>query len=445
MRIAVIGAGYVGLITGVCLAELGHQVTCVDVNKSKIQQLSKGVCPIHEQGLEELIRKNIRQHRLSFTTMYEVGLTDSQLVFIAVGTPEANDGSADLSYVKQAASAIAQHLQQDTVVITKSTVPVGTNERIQGWIEKEAPRDIAVHVVANPEFLRQGSAVEDAFRGDRIVLGAQNPTAMNVVAEIYKPLNIPILKTDFRSAEMIKYTANAFLAMKISFINEISHVAEQCDANIEEIAKGVGMDKRIGSSFLRAGIGYGGSCLPKDTKALLAIGKKAGQKMRIIEQVQRVNELQRVWLIEKILQRFGNLDGKTIALLGLAFKPNTDDMRQSPAIEIAQMLINIGATVHAYDPVALENAKEVMPRQVRMMTTMEETLRQAHCAVILTDWQEIKAFPLENYHHYLISPILFDGRNCFSLTAVKQAGLEYHSIGRPDIFPISEAVQAYPE
>ncbi|MFC3039722.1 UDP-glucose dehydrogenase family protein [Virgibacillus xinjiangensis] len=431
MDIAVIGTGYVGLVTGVCLSELGHQVTCIDIDERKVEMLENGKSPIYEDGLEELLVQNLQKGRVDFTTDYRKGLRNKQLVYLAVGTPQGDDGSADLTYIEAACRNIAENLENDTVIVTKSTVPVGTNEHIKETIEANLVHDVTINVASNPEFLRQGSAVHDTFHGDRIVIGSDDNEALVMLERVNEGFGLPIVKTDLRSAEMIKYASNAFLATKISFINEMANLSERIGANIDHVARGMGMDNRIGGSFLNAGIGYGGSCFPKDTRAIISIGKEADYDMPILENVVDANERQRVIIVEKLLTRFSSLNGKRVAVLGLAFKPNTDDMREAPSIEVTGKLIEAGAEVTAYDPVAADNAKTILPDQVRYAGSVEEALQHADIAIILTEWKEIKEFPLAGYRDRMNEAILFDGRNCFTLDEVRGSGVEYHSIGRP--------------
>ncbi|WP_053218139.1 UDP-glucose dehydrogenase family protein [Virgibacillus senegalensis] len=435
MNIAVIGTGYVGLVTGVCLAEIGHSVTCLDIDEEKISLLKRGKSPIYEEGLEELLEKNLRRTNLHFTSDYSEGLAEKDVIYLAVGTPETSDGSADLTFIESASRAVAAHLKQNVVVVTKSTVPVGTNQIIKQIIEDRLTEPVKVRIVSNPEFLRQGTAVHDTFHGDRIVIGSDDLLALELVAEINRPFQLPIVKTDLRSAEMIKYASNAFLAAKISFINEMSHLCAHLGANVDYVAEGMGMDSRIGGKFLNAGIGYGGSCFPKDTNALIAMGRSYDYPMPLLGSVQDVNERQRAWLVEMIKTRLGSLKGKTIALLGLTFKPNTDDMRESPAIRIAERLHDVGATLRGYDPVAVPRARQLMPAAMALTDNLQEAVQGADCAVIITDWKQVKNFPLSEYDRLLTNPLLFDGRNCFALENVEGSGLEYHSIGRPVVKP----------
>ncbi|EQB96716.1 UDP-glucose 6-dehydrogenase [Geobacillus sp. A8] len=433
-KIAVVGTGYVGLVTGVCLSDIGHHVTCVDIDERKVEKMKEGISPIYEPGLDELMKRNIERGRLHFTTSHEEAFRDAEVIYIAVGTPQKEDGSADLRFVEQAARDIAAHIERDgVVVVTKSTVPVGTNEKIRAWIQQHLQRPVRFDIVSNPEFLREGSAIYDTFHGDRIVIGADNEQAAAVMEEVNKPFGIPIFKTDIYSAEMIKYASNAFLATKISFINEIANICEKVGANVEDVAYGMGLDTRIGPQFLRAGIGYGGSCFPKDTKALVQIAGDVDHQFELLEAVIKVNNKQQLKLVEKARSRFGSLRGKRVALLGLAFKPNTDDMRQAASIVIARELLQDGASVAAYDPVATENAKRIIGDEVVYASSVEEALTDADLAMIVTEWEEIKQLPLDLYAKYMKTPIVFDGRNCYPLEEVKKHAIEYHSIGRQSV------------
>ncbi|MBB5174541.1 UDP-glucose dehydrogenase family protein [Texcoconibacillus texcoconensis] len=431
MNIAVVGTGYVGLVTGVALSDIGHNVTCIDIDIEKVKKMKRGESPIYEPGLEDIMKKNIEKGRLDFTKCYEDGLKNAQVAYIAVGTPEKEDGTADLRFIEAVAESIGQHAEHDIVVVTKSTVPVGTNDYIREIIQQNLFENMKVDVVSNPEFLREGSAVHDAFHGDRIVIGADTQSAADTIEQVNLPFGIPIYKTDIRSAEMIKYASNAFLATKISFVNEISNLCDALGANIEDVTAGMGMDARIGNKFLNAGIGYGGSCFPKDTSALVQLADQAGEPFELLRSVIKTNDKQKRLLVEKAKERFGSLQGKTVALLGLAFKPNTDDMREAPSITIAQELVLAGANVVGYDPIATENAKNVLPGAVTYATTAKEACQNADFAMILTEWDEIQAIQLDEYKSWLNEPILFDGRNCHNPTKAKQNGIEYHSIGRP--------------
>ncbi|MGI2327612.1 UDP-glucose dehydrogenase family protein [Planococcus sp. YIM B11945] len=432
MNITIVGTGYVGLVTGVSLAEIGHRVNCFDIDEDKIKKLGQGISPIYECGLQRLILKNINENQLFFTANKQEAFLNADAVYIAVGTPENDDGSANLTYVEEAAKVIASQLEKDSVIVIKSTVPVGTNEKVEKIINAHLVNNIQIDMASNPEFLREGSALDDSFYGDRIVIGTSSEKAVTVLEEINKPFRIPIYKTDIKSAEMIKYASNAFLATKISFINEISNICELLDANIEDVAKGMGMDKRIGSQFLKAGIGYGGSCFPKDTKALIQIAGNLNYDFELLKGVINVNRNQQVLLIKKLKAIYPTLVNKKIAVLGLAFKPNTDDVRESPAILVTEELIKHGAKVLAYDPIAMEKAKLVLNASVQYRSTIEETILNSEAVLILTDWDEIKNMNLELFKT-MKNPLVIDGRNCFSLNEVKRYAIDYYSIGRPSV------------
>jgi UDPglucose 6-dehydrogenase len=433
-KIAVVGTGYVGLVTGVCLSEIGHHVTCVDVDEQKVQKMREGISPIYEPGLEELMKKNIENGRLHFTTSHKEAFSEAEVIYIAVGTPQKEDGSADLRFVEQVAKDIAENIEKDgVIVVTKSTVPVGTNYKVRDWIKAHLKKELSFDVVSNPEFLREGSAIHDMFRGDRIVIGTDNERAASIIEEINKPFGIPIFKTDIRSAEMIKYASNAFLATKISFINEIANICEKLGANVEDVSYGMGLDTRIGSQFLRAGIGYGGSCFPKDTKALVQIAGDVDHKFELLEAVINVNNKQQAKLVEKARERFGSLKGKKVAMLGLAFKPNTDDMREAASIVIAEQLVKGGSFVVAYDPIAIENAKRIIGDKITYADSVETALQDADITFIVTEWEEFKNLPLDTFEKLMKTPIIFDGRNCYALEEVEKYNIEYYSIGRPSI------------
>ncbi|MCM3409921.1 UDP-glucose dehydrogenase family protein [Metabacillus litoralis] len=433
MKIAVVGTGYVGLVTGTCLSEIGHTVTCIDIDQNKVDKMQEGLSPIYEPGLDELMKKNIKEGRLFFTTNHADGFDGADAIYIAVGTPEKEDGSANLSFVEQVAIDIATHITKNTIVVTKSTVPVGTNHWINDVIHNHLIHDVKVEIVSNPEFLREGTAIYDSFNGDRIVIGAKNQETANIVEKINKPFGIPIYKTDIRSAEMIKYAANAFLATKISFINEISNICEKVGANVEDVANGMGQDNRIGTQFLNAGIGYGGSCFPKDTKALVQIAGTVDYDFDLLKGVIRVNQKQQEMLLNKLNDRFESLEGKKVAVLGLAFKPNTDDMREAASIVITKSLIGEGASVVCYDPVAMENAKRVLDSKVEYATNTISALKDADVALILTEWDEFKDLDLKVFEDNMRQPIVFDGRNCYDPSLVKEYCIEYHSMGRAPV------------
>ncbi|MGN7476665.1 UDP-glucose dehydrogenase family protein [Solibacillus silvestris] len=431
MKVAVVGTGYVGLVTGVALSEIGHHVTCIDIDEAKVKKMRKGVSPIFEPSLSNFMKKNIQAGRLYFTTDYEDGFKEAQVIYIAVGTPENEDGSANLQYVEQVATTIALTAKQDTIVVTKSTVPVGTNDRLRQIIDHNKLYHINIEVVSNPEFLREGSAIFDSFHGDRIVIGTNSERAANILAEVNRPFNIPIYITDIRSAEMIKYASNAFLATKISFINEIANICERVGADVEKVAVGMGLDKRIGPGFLKAGIGYGGSCFPKDTKALIQIAGNVKYDFELLKGVVNVNKKQQRILLDKLYEKIGNVTGKKIAILGLAFKPNTDDMREAPSIQIINELVKSGAIVYAYDPIAMGNAKNILGDTLVYMEDIGEAIENAAAVLILTEWDEIKNVDLTIFHS-MDTPIILDGRNCFNVNDMEKHNFDYFSIGRKE-------------
>ncbi|GAY77454.1 UDP-glucose dehydrogenase [Sporolactobacillus inulinus] len=435
MKIAVIGTGYVGLVTGVALAEIGHTVTCIDVDPKKVESLNQGVPTIYEPGLGEMMLRNQKQNRLFFTDQHKLGLANAAVVYLAVGTPQNADGSANLSYVERAAAEVAEQIDHPVVVVIKSTVPVGTNLGIKRLMMRRIRPGVFIRIASNPEFLREGSAIHDTFHGDRIIIGTEDEETASLLAEINKPFGLPIVKTDLFSSEMIKYASNAFLATKISFINEIANLCEKLGANVEEVAKGMGMDHRIGDAFLRAGIGYGGSCFPKDTNALVQLAGNHHHAFHLLKSVIEVNNQQHRLLIDKILERFGSINGKKVAVLGLAFKPNTDDLRESPALVMIPQLAALGADVIGYDPIAAEQGAKWISAPARYTNHVAEALDGADFAVIITDWPDIKRMDPETYVRLMDQPIVFDGRNCYSIAAAQAANLEYYSIGRPNVVP----------
>lgn len=438
MKITVVGTGYVGLVTGVALAHIGHYVTCIDLDSKKIEKMNQGISPIYEPGLDDLLTKNLREGRLRFSICFQEGYKNADAIYIAVGTPEREDGTANLIFIEQVVKDIAENISNDVVIVTKSTVPVGTNHYIRDLLNSLIPKSIKVDVVSNPEFLREGSSLHDTFYGDRIVIGADSEESAKKVEKIVEPFGIPIFMTDVKSAEMIKYASNAFLATKISFINEIANICEKVGADVESVAKGMGMDKRIGNLFLQAGIGYGGSCFPKDTKALTQIAANIDHNFELLKSVITVNNNQQKLLLEKARKRFSYLAGKRIALLGLSFKPNTDDMREAASIIISKELIDENAQVIAYDPIAIENAKKVLPQEVTFANSIEEAILGTDMVFILTDWQEIKEAQLETYVSKMNQPIIFDGRNCYNITEAQKYKIEYHSVGRKSVLNINE-------
>ncbi|MGM2838174.1 UDP-glucose dehydrogenase family protein [Bacillus cereus group sp. Bce002] len=430
MNIAVVGTGYVGLVTGVGLSEIGHNVTCIDMDEQKVERMQNGQSPIYEPGLDDLMLKNIEAGRLNFTTDHLTAFKGVQVIYIAVGTPENEDGTANLTYVNQVIEQISQNVKQDVIVVTKSTVPVGTNHYIRGKLKELLVEDIKIEVVSNPEFLREGSAVYDIFNGDRIVLGAECEEALEVMREVNEPFGIPIYETDICSAEMIKYASNAFLATKISFINEIANVCEKVGADVDQVAVGMGLDSRVGNQFLRAGIGYGGSCFPKDTKALKKIAENVDYDFSLLSSVIEFNNKQQRKLLNQAIADFESLEGKNIGILGLAFKPNTDDIREAASLVIIPELIGMGANVTAYDPIAINNAKELFPSDVEYVSEAIDAIKDMDIVFILTEWDEIKSIPLEKFESEMKDPNVYDGRNCFEIENVKSSNINYYSVGR---------------
>ena len=434
MNITVIGAGYVGLVTGACLAEIGHRVICLDANKGKVEMLTNGQSPIYEPGLEALLQKNIQSHRLFFTTDFKAACDKAEIIIISVGTPSHPDGSADLSAIQDVAEKIGLHVKHPgTIIVTKSTVPVGTNHKVKSWLNTHSSAPRMYSVASNPEFLREGSAIHDTFHGDRIVIGTEEEETAMKLEEMVAPFGVPVLHTSIESAEMIKYSSNAFLATKISFINEIANLCEKLGANVEDVARGMGMDQRIGSSFLQAGIGYGGSCFPKDTNALVQIAGEIEHEFELLESVINVNAKQQVKLVQMAKKHLKDLNGKRAGILGLSFKPNTDDIREAASMEMITLLLNEGAKVTVYDPVAQENAKSVLGTSVTYADNCFAAIRDQEVVFIATEWEEFKVLRLKTIARLMKTPILFDGRNCFSLEEAKSAQIDYYSIGRPAV------------
>jgi UDPglucose 6-dehydrogenase len=437
MKISIIGAGYVGLVTGACLADAGNSVFCLDLDESKIRILREGGIPIHEPGLLELVRKNVAAGRLSFSTCVEDSVAFGGVQFIAVGTPPGEDGSADLQYVIAAARNIGKHMTDEKVVVDKSTVPVGTADKVRAAIADElnARRvEIPYHVVSNPEFLKEGAAVEDFQRPDRIVVGLESPRAEEVMRQIYAPFqrqHDKLMVMDVRSAELTKYAANAMLATRISFMNELANVAESLGADIDSVRRGIGSDSRIGYGFLYSGTGYGGSCFPKDVKALIKTAADNGHDLKVLSAVEEANEIQKSVLVKKIVHIFGEkLSGKRFALWGLAFKPNTDDMREAPSRVIVSELVARGASICAYDPVAMVEAKRVIPEPIDYVDSPMRALSGADALVIMTEWKEFRCPDFEEIALLLKTKRVFDGRNMFDPVVVRRAGLIYEGIGR---------------
>jgi UDPglucose 6-dehydrogenase len=437
MRIAMIGTGYVGLVSGVCIADFGHQVTCVDKDASKIDALNAGEIPIYEPGLKELVASNVQQGRLSFTTSLADGLKGAAAVFIAVGTPSRRgDGHADLSYVYGAAREIAQGLKGFTVIITKSTVPVGTGDEVERIIRELRP-DVDIVVVSNPEFLREGAAIHDFKHPDRIVIGIEDERAKSVMTEIYRPLFLnqaPMIYTGRRTAELIKYAANAFLATKITFINEIADLCEKVGADVQEVARGIGLDNRIGPKFLHAGPGFGGSCFPKDVRALIKTAQDYDVPMRILEAVDGVNDTRKRAMARKVSAAFaGVLRGKTVAILGLTFKPNTDDMREAPSIPLIMALQDMGAKVRVHDPVGMQQAKQVLA-DVTYCDGPYNCVEDADAAVIVTEWEQFRALDFDRLKDLMACPVIVDLRNIYRPEDMKRQGFAYTCVGRTSAF-----------
>lgn len=432
-KICVIGTGYVGLVTGTCFADLGNAVVCVDINQEKIASLNAGKMPIYEPGLEEMVERNVRAGRLSFATSYTEGLANAEFVFIAVGTPSGVDGEADLRYVRMAAEEIARTMTGPLIIINKSTVPVGTGDWVADIISRNQPQPIGFAVVSNPEFLREGSAISDFLSPDRVVLGSLDKEAAEKVAQLHLALRAPIVVTDLRTAEMIKYASNAFLATRISFINEIAAICEELGADVKEVAAGMGYDKRIGRAFLDAGLGYGGSCFPKDVKALEHMALIHGAHPALLRAVMDINRDQRRKVILKLRQELGGLQDRLIGLLGLAFKPNTDDMREAPAVELAHLLQNEGALVKGYDPVAMRVAARDLPN-VQMAEDPYDLAEGCDAVIVCTEWNEFRHLDMARVRRAMRQPIIFDGRNIYEPETMHLLGFRYHGVGRYNRF-----------
>ena len=429
-KICVIGTGYVGLVTGTCFADLGNQVTCLDLDTTRINNLLNGQMPIYEPGLEQLVKQNVQAKRLQFTTDYKQALQGVEYAFIAVGTPSGVDGEADLQYVKSAAESIADIVDWPILVINKSTVPVGTGDWVADVIRRRrGNRTLQFSVVSNPEFLREGSAINDFMNPDRVVLGSEDRAAANQVAEIYQPLRCTIIITDVRTAEMIKYASNAFLATRISFINEIGNICEELGADVREVARGMGYDKRIGHAFLDAGLGWGGSCFPKDVKALEHMAVLNGTQPQLLQAVMEINRNQRRRAVMKLRKALGSLNDKTIGVLGLSFKPNTDDIRDAAALEIIHLLQNEGAHIYAYDPQAMENAAKVL-KNVKLCENPYQVADGADALLLATEWNEFKQIDFGQIIKMLRTPVILDGRNLWDSEHLKAIGFTYIGIGR---------------
>jgi UDPglucose 6-dehydrogenase len=437
MNICVVGTGYVGLVTGACLADFGMQVVGVDKDRAKIEALRNGEIPIYEPGLEDLVKKNMDEGRLSFSTDLGPAIEEAQAVFIAVGTPPMEDGSADLTFIRQVAESIGEHLNGYKIIVTKSTVPIGTGKKIEEIVRGKVGAKHNFAVVSNPEFLREGSAIDDFMHPDRVVIGTRDPRAADLMQDVYSPLaaaDVPFIITDVESAELIKYASNGFLATKISFINEVARICEACGANVEVVAKGMGLDSRIGPKFLNAGPGFGGSCFPKDTRAAAQIAKDQKLRFKIIEAVIEVNHEVQARMIDKVSAAMGGISGKTVAVLGLSFKPNTDDVRESPALVVVRGLLDGGAAVQAYDPEAVEAFREILSHpKLSFRKDAYDAAKGADALVIVTEWNQFRKLELDRLH--LKQPLIIDLRNLYEPEKMAAAGYRYVSVGRPERAP----------
>lgn len=436
MKIAVAGTGYVGLVAGVCFAEVGHDVTCVDIDENKVKLMESGISPIYEDGLEDLMKKNNTTGRLHYTTDYVSAYKDADAIFIGVGTPEQPDGSANLSYIATVCRQIAESVEHDCLVVVKSTVPVGTNDKVEQFIKDFLINDVKVEVASNPEFLAQGTAVRDTLHAARIIIGTESKKAEEILTEIYEPFNIPIVSVRRRSAEMIKYACNDFLALKISYMNDIANLCELVGADIEDVARGMSYDSRIGDRFLNAGIGYGGSCFPKDTKALRFLANEVGYNLRTVDAAVEVNARQKTRLFEKAKERMITFKDLKVAVLGLTFKAGTDDLREAPSRENIRLLLEQGANIYAYDPAGIHRAKQEFPEgkctngHMNYVDSPQDALKDANICFIFTEWSEIKALDPGEYKQLMRTPLVYDGRNLYSIASMKEANIEYYSIGR---------------
>lgn len=437
MKISVIGSGHVGLVTGACLADLGNKVICVDSDKHKIGLLKKGILSIYEPGLEDLVHNNIKEGRLLFSTSIKEAVNKSSVIFIAVSTPQKENGEADLSFVEDVSRQIALSMQEYKLIVEKSTTPVNTGEWIKHTVNiylssryKNRKNKVKFDIASNPEFLREGSAVWDFMNPERIVIGVETKKAKEILLELYRPLNAPVVATDIKSAELIKHCSNSFLSMKISFINAVSNICEKTGADVFEIAKGIGLDKRIGKDFLDAGIGFGGSCFPKDLNAFIHICEKLGYDFKLLKSVREINETQRSLFVKKVENQVWILRGKTVGALGLSYKPNTDDIRYSPAIQVIRLLQSEGVNVKVYDPKAMENSKKIL-NDVIFCKNPYEVAKDSSCLLILTEWNEFKEIDLLRIKKLLKQPLIIDGRNIYDPSKMKKLGFKYISIGRP--------------
>lgn len=431
MKIAIAGTGYVGLVTGVCLAEKGgHHIVCVDVDKSKLEKLKNGESPIFEEGLEELLVKNNNLKTIEYTDDMEYAYSDADVVFIAVGTPERSDGSANLDYIKKVSKEIAQRAKKDILVVVKSTVPIGTNEYVENFIKSNLLNEIKVEVASNPEFLAQGTAVKDTFEATRIVIGVESDWAKNIMLEVYKNFDNYKLVTNRKSAEMIKYASNDFLALKISYMNDIANLCEIVGADIEDVSLGMSFDDRIGGKFLKPGIGYGGSCFPKDTKALHWLSNSNGYELKTIKAAIEVNEIQKLKLVKKSSEIIDSFEGLKVSVLGLTYKPGTDDLREAPSIVNIEYLLERNANIHVYDPVGMKNAEKIFSDKIVYEKSIDDAILNSDLCFIMTEWKEIVDYDISKFKLLMKEPRVFDGRNCYNLNDMKKNGIEYYSIGR---------------
>lgn len=435
-KIAVAGTGYVGLVAGVCFAEMGHHVTCVDIDENKVKIMKQGISPIYEDGLEELMKKNYAAGMIDYTTDIPLAYKDVDAIFLGVGTPEQPDGSADLSYIATVARQIAENIERDCLVVVKSTVPVGTNDKVEQFIKDFLINDVRVEVASNPEFLAQGSAVYDTLHAARIIIGTDSKWAEDLLMKIYEPFKIPIVSVSRRSAEMIKYASNDFLALKISYMNDIANLCELVGADVQDVARGMSFDERIGGKFLNAGIGYGGSCFPKDTKALEYLARQNGYELRTVKAAIDVNKDQKTILYKKACRRLITFCGLKVAVLGLTFKPGTDDLREAPSLDNIPLLLEQGAEIYAYDPVGTDNFMKKYPEgkikkgSIKYVDNVKEALEGANVCFIFTEWGEIKSVKPSKYRNLMRTSLVYDGRNIYGVNEMKEAGVEYYSIGR---------------
>ena len=438
MKIAVAGTGYVGLVTGVALAHVGHNVTCVDIDEEKIKKMKKGISPIYEDGLEELMKMNT--DRLEYTTDYKKAYQDADVIFVGVGTPERSDGSANLDYVYSVCDNIAESLVHDCVVVIKSTVPIGTNDAVEEYLNKKVKKGIHVSVASNPEFLAQGTAVRDTLHASRIVVGVEDEYTREVMEDVYRPFTVgeyqvPYLVMNRRSAEMVKYASNDFLALKISYVNEISNLCEAIGADITDVTRGMSYDSRIGNKFLNPGIGYGGSCFPKDTKALHHLSVEYDTEIKTVKACVDVNKAQKLRLFNRLRDDFGSRDikGMEVAVLGVTFKPGTDDLREAPSIDNVRALLDYGVKVSVYDPVGLERFEKLFGDSIKYYENIDDCIKDKDAVMIMTEWDEIKNYDIKKYVNLMKTPIIYDGRNCYSLNIVSQYKVDYSSMGREEI------------